>query len=151
MRIETERLWLYPIGDEAMRRLIGQETDADLKQAYTEMLQGCLDHPEDRVWYAVWYLELKDRPGTVAGDLSFKGLADGTAEIGYGLREGFCGRGYMTEAVNAVVEWALRQDGVTRVEAETDPDNRASQKVLERAGFVPTGTVGEEGPRFVRR
>ncbi len=151
MIIETERLLLYPIGDGEMRRLIENEPDAALKQAYTEMLQGCLDHPADRVWYAVWYLALKDSPGTVVGDLSFKGLADGMVEIGYGLWEGCCGSGYMTEAVKAVCEWALQQDGVTRGEAETAPDNLASQKVLERAGFVPAGTVGEEGPRFVRR
>ena len=152
MRIETEKLWLYPIGDGEMRRLIDEETDPELKQAYAEMLQGCLDHPGNRVWYAVWFMELRDRPGTVVGDLSFKGLApDGMVEIGYGLRKGFCGSGYMTEAVKAIVAWALRQNGVTRVEAETDPGNLASQKVLERAGFLPTGAVGEEGPRYVRR
>ena len=148
MVIETERLRLYPIGDEDMRRLIERETDAALKQAYSEMLQGCLDDPENRVWHAVWYIETKER-GTVVGDLSFKGLSpDGAAEIGYGLREGFCGNGYMTEAVKAACAWALHQNGVTRVEAETDPDNAASQRVLARAGFAPTGTFGEEGPRF---
>ena len=150
MTLETDRLRLYPISDEAMRRLIEAEKVPELRQAYAEMLQGCLDHPADRLWYAVWYMESKDRPGTVVGDFSFKGLApDGAVEIGYGLREGFCGRGYMTEAVKAVCAWALTQDGVTRVEAETDPDNLASQRVLSRVGFVPTGTVGEEGPRFV--
>lgn len=35
------------------------------------------------------------------------------------------------------------------VEAETAPDNKASQRVLEKCGFVPDGTTGEEGPRFV--
>ena len=39
---------------------------------------------------------------------------------------------------------------VTRVEAETEPDNRASQRVLEKCGFLPSGTFGEEGPRFFR-
>ena len=33
--------------------------------------------------------------------------------------------------------------------AETDPDNIASQRVLEKAGFAPTGEQGEEGPRFL--
>ncbi len=33
--------------------------------------------------------------------------------------------------------------------AETEPGNIASQRVLEKAGFIPTGTNGEEGPRFV--
>lgn len=150
--VETERLRLYPVGDDVLRRLIGEEEDAGLKQAYGEMLQGCLDHPADRVWYAVWFIERKDMPGTAVGDLSFKGKGpDGMVEIGYGLRSGCCGKGYMTEAVKAVCAWALAQPGVTRVEAETEPDNAASQRVLSRAGFIPTGTVGAEGPRFVLR
>ena len=152
MKLETERLLLYPIGDGEMRALIAEQTEAELKQAYTEMLEGCLREPETRVWYAVWVMERKDEPGRLVGDLSFKGpAADGAVELGYGLRAGCCGKGYMTEAVKAIAAWALRQEGVTRVEAETAPDNAASQKLLLRAGFVPSGQTGEEGPRFVIR
>ena len=71
-------------------------------------------------------------------------------ELGYGLRSGCCGQGYMTEAVAAVTSWALAQTGVTRVEAETAPENTASQRVLLRAGYRPTGSTGAEGPRFFR-
>lgn len=150
MRLESERLLLYPIGNREMEALIAKEKDAELKQAYGEMLQGCLNAPENRIWYAMWLMELKNRPGTIVGDFCFKGLApDGTVEIGYGLKEGFCGNGYMTEAVKRVSAWALTQPGVARVEAETDPANAASQRVLAACGFVPNGTFGEEGPRFV--
>lgn len=150
MTVTTERLLIYPVSNGEMRRLIEAEKDDDLRQAYAEMLRGCLADPARRVWHAVWYMEAKDRPGTVVGDLSFKGIApDGMVEIGYGLRQGCCGKGYMTEAVKALCGWALTQPGVSRVEAETAPDNAASQRVLSRAGFVPTGTNGEEGPRFV--
>lgn len=152
MKIESQRLILYPISDEEMARLIADEEDAGLKQAYSEMLQGCIREGENRMWHAVWNMELKSRPGTVVGNLSFKGLnPDGMVEIGYGLRDGHCGNGYMTEAVQRIAEWALSQKGVSRVEAETEADNTASRKVLSRAGFIPTGTVGEEGPRFVYR
>jgi RimJ/RimL family protein N-acetyltransferase len=150
MKIETERLILYPISNQEMESLIENENDAELKQAYSEMLQGCINEPENRIWYAVWLMELKNHSGTIVGDFCFKGLcADGMVEIGYGLREGFCGKGYMTEALKAITAWALAQSGVTRVEAETDPENKASQKVLAVCGFIPTGTIGEEGPRFV--
>jgi RimJ/RimL family protein N-acetyltransferase len=150
MRIETERLILYPISNQEMESLIENENDAELKQAYSEMLQGCINEPENRIWYAVWLMELKNHSDTIVGDFCFKGLcADGMVEIGYGLREGFCGKGYMTEALKAITAWALAQSGVTRVEAETDPENKASQKVLAVCGFIPTGTTGEEGPRFV--
>ena len=70
-------------------------------------------------------------------------------EIGYGLKEEYRHHGYMTEVVKAITEWALSQDGVKQVEAETDAENIASQKVLFRSEFVSNGKVGEEGPRFV--
>lgn len=55
----------------------------------------------------------------------------------------------MTEAVKVITEWALSQDGVKQVEAETDAENIASQKVLLQSGFISNGKMGEEGPRFV--
>ena len=146
--LETKRLKIYIASREEMERYIEEQTDPELKQAYGEMLQGCIDCPDQWAWYAIWMIGLKD--GTHVGDLSFKGLnPDGSVEIGYGIMDAYQGRGYATEAVAAAVSWALAQPGVTRVEAETDPDNRASQRVLEKCGFVPTGAVGEEGPRFV--
>ena len=133
-----------------MRRIIAEQTDTELIKAYSEMLQGCLDHPEQWMWYAVWIIERKD--GTHVGDLSFKGAGDdGSVEIGYGINETHQGQGYATEAVDAAVTWALQQPGITCVEAETGPDNQASRRVLEKCGFIPTGTYGEEGPRFVRK
>ena len=93
---------------------------------------------------------MKDDPETIAGDFCFKGLGDdGVVEIGYGLKEEYRHHGYMTEAVKAITEWALSQESVNQVEAETDVENIASQKVLFRSGFVSNGKDGEEGPRFV--
>lgn len=149
MTIETNRLRIHTTSREEMRRIIDSQTDDVLQKAYQEMLQGSLDHPEQWEWYAIWTIERKD--GSNVGDLSFKGFNDdGSVEIGYGINETHQGQGYATEAVNAAVLWALRQPGVTRVEAETQPDNQASRRVLEKCGFVPTGIDGEEGPRFVR-
>ena len=39
MRVETERLYLYPISDDEMQCLIDKEADTEMKQAYTEMLE----------------------------------------------------------------------------------------------------------------
>ena len=150
MRVETERMYLYPLSDEEMRLVIEKESDPEMKQAYTEMLEGSLSNPDKRIWYAIWNMELKDDPETIVGDFCFKGFGDdGVIEIGYGLKEEYRHHGYMTEAVIAITEWALSQDGVKQVEAETDAENIASQKVLFRSGFVSNGKMGEEGPRFV--
>ena len=147
--IETKRLKIYPAAREQMEASIAAEADAGLKKAYAEMLEGCLRHSDQWQWYAMWMIELRD--GTHIGDLCFKGLgANGVVEIGYGILEEYQGQGYAAEAVGAAVNWALQQPGVTRVEAETEPDNRTSQRVLEKCGFLPSGTFGKEGPRFFR-
>ena len=69
--------------------------------------------------------------------MSFKGIkTDGIVEIGYGINSEFEGQGLMTEAVTAVVKWASIQKGVKQIEAETDENNIASKRVLEKSGFV---------------
>lgn len=145
--IETERLTVYPATDEQMKKAISSETDPELIKAYTDMLRGCVSHPDKREWYAMWIIELKD--GTHIGDLCFKGLnGNGTSEIGYGLLDEYHGKGYATEAVKAALSWAFCQPGVTGIEAETEADNTASQRVLHKCGFTANGKTGEEGPRF---
>ena len=148
--IQTERLIIRLSSAREMTKLIEAESDPELKTAYREMLQGCLEHPAQWEWYGIWTIERED--GLRVGDLCFKGLPpDGGVEIGYGILAEHRGRGYAAEAVEAAVKWALEQHGVSRVEAETAPDNGASQRVLEKCGFCPTGINGEEGPRFEKR
>lgn len=145
--LETERLKLHVASRDEMENLIDTQTDDVLKTAYREMLQGCLDDPSAWEWHAVWIIELKD--GTRVGDLSFKGLdPSGVAEIGYGISKEYQNRGYATEAVAAALDWAFDRPDVAVIEAETEPENAASQRVLEKCGFVATGKNGEEGPRL---
>ena len=114
MVIETKRLIITTASQVEMIRFIEAQTDEILIKAYREMLQGCLDHPDHWEWYAIWFI--KTKYGSHIGDLSFKGLnEDGSVEIGYGISEINQGNGYATEAVNAVVTWALKQPGVLRV------------------------------------
>ena len=148
--IETNRLKIYAASKEQMEAFIAAQSVDVLKAAYTEMLDGAVEQPEQWDWYAIWMIELKD--GTHIGELCFKGLSEeGSAEIGYGIAEDYQGCGYATEAVSALVDWALNQPRVTCVTAETEESNIASQKVLNEAGFLPTGEIGEEGPLYVRK
>ena len=146
--IETERLRLSPASRDEMERLVREEAEPEMKAAYREMLEGGITHPGQWEWYAAWLIRRKD--GKTVGDLCFKGRgADGAVEIGYGILPEQQGCGYATEAVAAAVRWAAEQPGVLRVEAETEPGNRASQRVLEKCGFLPSGELGSEGPRFL--
>ena len=146
--METKRIRVYPAGREQMESILANEQNVELKKAYGEMLEGSLSHPEDKDWYAMWIIEKTD--GTQIGDLCFKGIEPNmNPEIGYGIMEGFRGCGYASEAVGLALQWAFRHSGVTAVEAETDPGNIASQRVLTKCGFRPMGITGEEGPRFI--
>ena len=146
--LKSKRLLISPMSDEEIVKLIEEEASEELKQAYGEMLEGCGRDPDNRIWYAPWKMVLK-QDGTMIGDVDFKGPAQNHAvEIGYGIRKEYEGNGYTTEAVRVLVEWAFSQKDVIFVEAETAPDNKASQRILEKLKFVPDGN-GEEGPRFV--
>lgn len=149
MMIKTERMFIVPASKEEIQAKIEKELDAQMKQAYSEMLQGCINNPTQHLWYTVWLMQLKENNKTIIGDLCFKGLDEnGTVEIGYGIHGAYQGKGLTTEAVIAMAKWAAAQPGVLHIEAETSPENAASKRVLQKAGFVPNGMMGEEGPRF---
>lgn len=57
------------------------------------------------------------------------------AEIGYTLAPEHWGKGIVSEALAAVMDHGFRVLGLHSVEANTDPRNRASRRVLEKAGF----------------
>ena len=136
------------MSDAEIEALIERTPSDELRAAYGEMLSGGKSDPENRVWYAPWSMVLKDAQEYV-GDLGFKGpVKKHAVEIGYGVLPEYEGQGYTTEAVQAMTQWAFQQKDVVFVEAETDPENKASQRVLEKCGFVPDRTTGGGRPAF---
>lgn len=63
----------------------------------------------------------------------------GSVGIGYWVIERARGRGFAQRAVALLAPWALTDARLARVEALVEPDNTASQHVLERAGFQREG------------
>jgi [ribosomal protein S5]-alanine N-acetyltransferase len=59
--------------------------------------------------------------------------------IGYYLDKNHNGKGYMTEAVRLVVDYAFKELQLHRIEAGVMPHNIASIKVLKKAGFHQEG------------
>ena len=93
--------------------------------------------------------------GAFAGTISLYYIAPrlNEAMIGYSLRPEFRGKGIATRSVNLLCGWAFESVGVVRIIAGTFPDNRASQRVLERAGFAREGYLkaalpGRDGSRI---
>ena len=65
------------------------------------------------------------------------------AEIGYALGRDHWGRGYMNEALRAVLKYAFEVLHLNRIEADVDPRNAASIKTVERLGFQREGYLRE--------
>lgn len=78
----------------------------------------------------------------MVGGLGITNVRRGVAQmasIGYWTGRDFVRRGYMTEAVNAALEFAFTQLGLHRIEAACIPDNLASKGLLEKIGFRKEG------------
>ena len=65
------------------------------------------------------------------------------AEVGYSLAARYWGRGYMQEALIALLNYGFDHLHLNRIEADVDPRNTASMACLERLGFVKEGYLRE--------
>ncbi len=65
------------------------------------------------------------------------------AEIGYALGRAHWGKGYMQEALTALLRYAFGELNLERIEADVDPRNEASIRTLERLGFKKEGYMRE--------
>ncbi len=63
------------------------------------------------------------------------------AELAFDLAQDHWGKGLMRQAVAAVLQWTYQQDHVNRVQAFVRVDNRRSESLLERSGFVREGCL----------
>jgi len=71
-------------------------------------------------------------------------LEEFRAEVGYMLHPAMQGKGIMTEALAAAIDYGFREMGLHIIDAVVNPANIKSQAVLERFGFVPCGIL-EDG------
>lgn len=149
--IETERMELIPLSAKQLKlwvedipmlekQLSCSYQAEPMEGFFREIVKGQLEITEkdstNYMWHSFWFLVRKtDR--VVIGSVDFKDAPNEKheVEIGYGLGKAFEHNGYMTEAVNMMCEWAIRQEGVSHVIAETELDGFASQRILKRCGF----------------
>ena len=62
-------------------------------------------------------------------------------EVGYGMARAFWGKGYMTEVLRTVIDWAFTQLDIFRVQAFCDVDNIGSARAMEKAGMQREGLL----------
>ena len=87
-----------------------------------------------------------------AGDATFIGVCNlfnwnptyRSAKLGYVLDLPAWGQGFATEAARALLQWGFNTLELNRVQSETDTRNAASNRVLEKLGFIHEGTLRED-------
>lgn len=83
-----------------------------------------------------WAIELKDKPGCI-GYAGIRNLMwqHARAEIHYALAPDLWGQGIMSEAMPAVIDFAFNKMTLHGIEANINPNNARSEKLLLKLGF----------------
>jgi [ribosomal protein S5]-alanine N-acetyltransferase len=154
--IETERLIIKPLTYHQLEKYIQNDNSLEqelnlnetsrsispeLKEALEQtILPNVADTSKNYLYSTLWTL-ISKKDNKMVGDLCFVGAPndDGEIEIGYGTYDIFTGKGFMTEAVGGMISWAKMQPEILAIVADTEKQNTASFRVLEKNGFLKTG------------
>lgn len=148
MRLElprcTVRRWTTGDLDALVRHANNRHVSVHLRDRFPfpyepEHARKFLDWIVEQNSPTVWAIEVN---GEATGGIGVELRSDVervSAEIGYWLGESAWGRGVVTEALQAVTAEAFRRFDLTRIYALPFADNRASVRVLEKAGYTREG------------
>jgi ribosomal-protein-alanine N-acetyltransferase len=147
--IETPRLNLRkPLVTDALSVYATYSRDPEVSRYLLWRADQTLDKIEEfltralqsweRCTVATWAIILREH-NSLIGMIDLR--LEGEANIGYVLARPYWNRGLMTEAVQAIVDWALSQEHIHRVWAVCEVHNTASARVLEKVGFRREATL----------
>jgi ribosomal-protein-alanine N-acetyltransferase len=150
--IETQRLYIKPLTYQQLIKYA--KCDNSLEEELMVTINARTISPElQEAIHQTFLPRLKDKPTgyhfstlwTAISKADNKMVADlclvdepnaaGEIEIGYGTYSEFQGKGFMTEFVTTIIEWAQTQESIRALIASTDKSNRASNRVLEKNHF----------------
>ena len=147
--IESERLILMPFTAQSLAlfnadvsafeklygvKYCGEDLNGEYKSFLKKIEQNIAADPENYLFFTVFSIIVKET-GKIVGSIDFKyAPKNSVTEVGYGLNPEYRGKGFMTEALSAFLNFGKKL-GVKSVIAETLKDNVKSQNVLRRCGF----------------
>jgi [ribosomal protein S5]-alanine N-acetyltransferase len=108
-------------------------------ESFKEIIKELVEEQKNDIVYM--YL-IKDLKGKVIGRINITSIQRGSfnkAELGYRIGKDYQGKGVATTAAKIVLEKALKEHKLHRIEAGTSPDNIGSQIVLIKNGFQFVG------------
>lgn len=146
---QTERLRVRPQSVADSEALHVAYSDIDLMRYWSSRPHATLAETrsyltprDEHASWSGWIMEAGDG-GTIVGTLAMHEHRPGVAEVGYMLLREHWGRGYAREGLTRLID-LIFADRYRRVMADTDPDNTASNRLLEGLGFTLEGRLRGE-------
>jgi ribosomal-protein-alanine N-acetyltransferase len=105
------------------------------------------------VWPGRLHFAIETEEGVPIGDCACHNINHGGAEAEVGIniaRRDYWGKGYGTAAMKHFVEYVFSCTGLKKLKLRTLEDNLRAQNCFVKAGFRATGTIEEDGHRFLR-
>lgn len=89
----------------------------------------------------IWWIELKDAH-KIIGQIEIYDIEDDrVGMLGYRIDPAFWNSGIATESIRRVIDYIFTETAMDRIEAKAATENTASNKALEKCGFILEGTV----------
>ena len=151
--IETDRLILRPFAmedaeamyrnwasDDEVSKHLTWPTHTSVEISKMVLTDWTSHYPEPDFYN--WAIVLKENGPEPIGNISVVGIDNkvDAATMGYCMSRAHWGKGVMTEALTAVIAFLFDEVGFNRVEADHDPNNPASGRVMEKSGMRYEGT-----------
>jgi len=139
--LHTSRLLLRPVAESDVEKLLPfsyyqGEPVKDLEGVYDKLRRVRSEQATGRAVH--WVMELK-ASGELVGSIGYyRGFADETGEVGYVAHPDHRNKGYMSEALAAVLQYGFEGLQLKAITAYTKKENVPSVRMLLRAGFVET-------------
>jgi RimJ/RimL family protein N-acetyltransferase len=102
-------------------------------------LERCLKNWKNNTSFPWTIIRRKDIQ--LLGMIDIASIEQSGIQLGYVLAKPYWGEGYMTESLKLIIQWALNQKDIYRVWAVCDTENKASARVLEKAGMQKEGIL----------
>jgi RimJ/RimL family protein N-acetyltransferase len=124
--------------DEEVTRFLTFKPHHSIKDTKT-FLERCLKNWEKNISFPWTIIRRRDKQ--LIGMIEIVNIEQTGIQLGYVLAKKFWGNGYMTEALQKIIEWSFTQEDIYRVWAVCDIENTASARVLEKAGMHKEGVL----------
>jgi ribosomal-protein-alanine N-acetyltransferase len=140
--MQTRNLKLVPKTVEEVHAMIEAMTPSEKAELSANWLERFRSSTSANPWIHGFSMIRRDSDAVV-GTCGFKAppSTDGVVEIAYGVAPEYQGRGYATEAAQALTNYAFASGEVRVVLAHTRPEPNASTRVLTKCGFRRIGEV----------